>query len=430
MTNIESKKIIVVLGVGRTGTSLLMQILQRMGMSISDELTQPSEQNPLGGYEDREIFDIHSQILTDLNTSQLFPLPENWLDKINNDTKEKLKTIVQKQIKISSTIWGFKDPRTALFLPLWIRIFNPEKIVPIYILAVRDPASTIASLKIQYNLGEQISELFWLHKNCSALINTGGNCFVVHYEDWFTNFEDQAVGLIEHTGLNSFFRGKVENALKDVLRPNLNRSSHQEYRINNEYVTKLYNVLQHSHGNTFDRERLMSVVSECQKAMNGFKGWYLEALKYHQHEKELRQQIKSVEKIVKQNRKMKRMEADLADIVSENNLLLQENKKYHEKVETYRKQISESKKTHNIQRYKGSIEAIPSYKWKKEAIILEYSYSFRLGKILIDSVFKPGKNTLLMPYYLCKLFWEIITGKGRERMRNELKRNRRHFRSR
>lgn len=78
MTDQQTKRVIVVLGAGRTGTSLLMKVLNAIGMTVSDIMTPPSEQNPDGGFEDSDIFALHSKILSALNTNQLFPLPEGW----------------------------------------------------------------------------------------------------------------------------------------------------------------------------------------------------------------------------------------------------------------------------------------------------------------------------------------------------------------
>ena len=59
-----------------------------------------------------------------------------------------------------------------------------------------------------------------------------------------------------------------------------------------EFVIKLYNVLKDCKGNEFDRVRLMAIVKECRTAMNGFKGWYLEAQKLMIQEKKFKEKLK------------------------------------------------------------------------------------------------------------------------------------------
>lgn len=273
------KKIIVVLGSGRSGTSLLMRALTRFGMTISAELIPSSVQNPSGTYEDRNIFAVHSDILKALNTNQYLPMPEAWLqNKAVKDSIKKLSNIIENEIDNTPTTWGFKDPRTALFLSMWNKIFNRSKVVPIYLLAVRDPASVVNSMKFQYSYAEEVVELFWLHKNCEALLRTGANCFIVHFEEWFVNAEEVIRGLLEFTGLKFFLKEKnIAEALLDVIKPGLNRSIYENYQIQNEYVIKLYDVLKDCRGSDFDRQRLMQTVNECRKAMDGFKGWLIQS---------------------------------------------------------------------------------------------------------------------------------------------------------
>ena len=61
------------------------------------------------------------------------------------------------------------------------------------------------------------------------------------------------------------------------------------------------------------------------------------------------------------------------------------------------------------------------HKWQRKTIELETSYSFRLGQIVFNSILKPGKNTVLMPYYLTILFWDIVSGRGKTKTKQILK---------
>jgi predicted nuclease with TOPRIM domain len=176
----------------------------------------------------------------------------------------------------------------------------------------------------------------------------------------------------------------------------------------------------------------MAVVKECRNAMNGFKGWYVEAQKHLKQENDLRnkleqatrrsEEIREVRSDLKmKNLRLAEMEKDLHKMVTENNKLLVESKDLFDEVENYRKQVvALSQPSKNLQ----PNLATPSYgqtdKWRRETIILQHSYSFRLGQILINAFTKPGKNTYMMPYYLVKLVWDMITGRGREQLQKAL----------
>jgi hypothetical protein len=282
MTNNKTNKVIVVLSPGRSGTSLLMKALGAMGMSLSENMIPGSVGNPEGFFEDAEIVEVHKELLQNLNTHPVLPLPVDWLEsEPTKRARSKLRKILENRLQESSAIWGFKDPRTASFLPLWNRILNSPGTVPVFILAVRDPAMVAASLKRQINREEVITELQWLQRTTDALYHTATDCYIVHFEDWFTRPFELARGILEYTGLNQYFNNDIEYALKGFIKPNLNRAIYDDYKVQNEYVIKLYEVLKGCREANFDRENLIAVVKESRKAINGFKGWYLEAQKKH-----------------------------------------------------------------------------------------------------------------------------------------------------
>jgi hypothetical protein len=289
----EGRRIIVVLSPGRSGTSLLMNILSALGMSVSENMISGSVGNPEGFFEDREIVEIHKNLLEELHTNAVLPLPDGWVEfGVTRVARRKLRDILEMRLEKSNTIWGFKDPRTGNFLPLWNRMLNEPGIVPCFLLAVRHPASVAASLNRQIGRKVAITELQWLQRTTDALHHTGADCYIVQYEDWFTRPNELAQGLCRYTGLDNYFNGNVDDALRDVIKPNLNRAVYEDYCVENEYVLKLYDILKDCRGDDFDRAKLMAVVKECRKAMNGFKGWYMEAQKYLGREKELRKKVK------------------------------------------------------------------------------------------------------------------------------------------
>ena len=228
-----------------------------------------------------EISSIHNEIITSLHSNPRLPLPDDWISKpaIKHYQKQ-LEEVILTRLSTSKSIFGFKDPKTSILLPIWIRIFNRLRIVPVYILSVRHPSDTVLSLRKQYNFSNSISELFWLHKNCAALIHTGFNCFIAHYENWFTQPTDQARRLLEYTGLDGYFSGNIDATINKIIDQNLNRSKFEEYDVTNTYITNFYNNLRLCYGHDFDRHCLMTAVRECSKVIDNFKGWYIETQKY------------------------------------------------------------------------------------------------------------------------------------------------------
>lgn len=271
----EGKRVVVVLGSGRSGTSLVMQVLQGLGMFVSECMNEASVANPNEPFEDKEIFDLQSLLVNQLGSSASIPLPEDWLEeKVAISALSLLENIIRNRTEGAKGIFGFKDPKTSIFLPLWIKVFNKLKLVPKYVLAVRNPNATVASFAKQYGHPPHMAELVLLVRLVEALESTGGDCFIVHYEDWFFDPERIANSLSEYTGLQSTFKGNLFETVTNTIKLNLSRTDPDSYNIRNPYLIKLFEVLNECRGADFDHNRLMDVVKECRSVMDGFKGWY------------------------------------------------------------------------------------------------------------------------------------------------------------
>jgi hypothetical protein len=282
MTENKTRKIIVVLGAGRCGTSLLMQVLSKLGMSVSENLVSAKAHNTLGPMEDVELANVYNRdILPQIGSNRVLPIPyDNFTSDLQNTVSSKLKCILEKNINASKTIWGFKDPYTACLLPVWFRILNQTGIIPVFLLAVRNPAQSAISRSKHFGVGKSLGELAWLVNYTDALHYTSADCFLVHYENWFSEPIELAKGILQFTGLDQYFNGDLYNTLSGVIKPNLNRAVYEDYTVKNEYVLRLYDVFKECRGTDFDRTKLMQTVKECRTAIDGFKGWSLEAQKH------------------------------------------------------------------------------------------------------------------------------------------------------
>lgn len=398
MNENQTKKVIVVLSAGRSGTSLLMKALGNLGMTLSEDMIPGSMGNPEGFFEDAEIVQVHKELFEKLHTKSTLPLPDGWLESDPvTKARPQLRKILEERLAQSNTIWGFKDPRTVSFLPLWSRILNTPGTVPVFLLAVRDPATVATSLKRQINRAETVTELQWLQRTIDALHHTAGDCFVVHYEDWFTRPNELAHGLLQYTGLDQYFTGNIDEALKEVIKPNLNRAVYDEYTVQNEYVLKLYGVLKDCRGDDFNRVKLMETVKACRKAMNAFKGWS------------------------KEKQRATELESDLQKLTLQNNDYLKEIKELHDEIENLRIRLksfqNKPAQTNNANKKKQSPRqpaqqaqgfSAKVKKMEREVFDLRTSYSFRIGQTFVNALAKPGINTIMLPFRLIALVFESI----------------------
>lgn len=336
----KPRKVIVVLGAGRCGTSLLMQVLSSLGMSLSEKLMPAKAHNPIGPMEDLELSEIYNEILKQIGSNRVLPIDKNiFASDIQDKIVSKFRIILQKNFNDKTTIWGFKDPYTSILLPFWFRAFNLMNVTPVFLLAVRDPSHAVISREKHFNVAKETGELAWLINFTDALNHTSADCFILHYEDWFSRPQELAKELLDYTGLNEFFGGDVSEAIKDVIKPNLNRSVHEEYSIKNEMVLRLYQILKNCHGATFEKDRLMVEVKRCGTAIDGFKGWSMEAQRFLKQktmlQERLKQHSKSKEGPIKKldfEGKSITIQEDIGKMVAINNSYLEEIRNLHDEV--------------------------------------------------------------------------------------------------
>ncbi|MGR4068057.1 hypothetical protein [Billgrantia sp. C5P2] len=266
------KKIIIVLGPGRSGTSLLMQILEHQGIALSEKLNQPSAANKYGPKEDKDIFEVHSILLKELGSNPLIPLPDGWMNKeATLRAKKKLRDILLDRLE-NNSVFALKDPRMSFFLPLWNLIFNELKITPVYLFAIREFKATAGSHLRQYNLSPEAVESSWLSRTIDALRYVGTECFFVHYEDWFSSPESTLEGLREH--LRNHNIALTKNCdLSELVDKSADRSKKDDIIISNICVQELNNFLADFRGYDYDREKLIDKINYCQGIMQGFMAW-------------------------------------------------------------------------------------------------------------------------------------------------------------
>jgi hypothetical protein len=204
----SKRPIVVVLGMPRSGTSLLTNMLDGLGVELGENLVGADANNQAGYWEQEEICQTQEELLRHLrrrwvDPTGTMPLPSEWwrMPEIQR-FKDRLAAIVSAEVSRRDQIWGFKDPRTSRLLPMWQEIFIELKFVPIYLLAIRQPESVVESMAKLYKIPASRVELLWLLHNLDAVRDTGDKLrLVVDYDLWFTQPEKQARTFLDALGL-------------------------------------------------------------------------------------------------------------------------------------------------------------------------------------------------------------------------------------
>lgn len=198
------RKIVVVLGAGRSGTSLTMNLATRLGVSVSPNLVMAGENNKKGTFEDVDILRISRSILRRFHRDgaalSFLPLPEGWLDdSFVQQSKADLLKLVAAETR-EPRFWGFKNPVTVKLLPLWRSIFAELNIQPIYLLSLRSPEGVSASFYKAYKVPPHVSTLVWMSRYSDAILGTDCNFHVFDYDEWFSAPEQALIRLSASIG--------------------------------------------------------------------------------------------------------------------------------------------------------------------------------------------------------------------------------------
>jgi len=208
-----SKQVIVVLGMHRSGTSVVTRGLQVLGVDVGQNLLPPQPDNPKGFWEDANIVAFNDRVLSAFNMTwdSIGPIGENsWkyaeLDSVRADAINYLRNTFT-----GKRVWGFKDPRTARALPFWQTIIKELGIEDKYVFVIRNPISIAKSLEKRNGIPAEKSHLLWIDHAISSVSFTMGKPFiVVNYDSLMTTPEEQINRLARLLELKTGERLKTE----------------------------------------------------------------------------------------------------------------------------------------------------------------------------------------------------------------------------
>ena len=228
----KGRLLVVVLGMHRSGTSLLGSLVQSLGVDMGEDMYPADEHNPAGYFEDRACVDIQDRILAALGQQPwhgakgMAPFAPLWWRRPEMAALlAELEQWLDRRIQTATAIWGVKDPRTTRFLPLWNELLTKRGIQPRYVLAVRDPAEVVASIRARD--GAQTEHVYrtWLRFNMEALMYAAGDLAgVFSYSRWFEDGQRQLLQLAQALGMQTHAQQRAD-ILQSRLREDLHRQT-------------------------------------------------------------------------------------------------------------------------------------------------------------------------------------------------------------
>jgi hypothetical protein len=197
MSGAGAKRLILVVGVGRSGTSLLTGILGQLGCHIPTPEVQANDTNPRGFGEPRWVVDFHTALLRKRRVTVNDARPVAFERMASGPEIEagdaELRNWLGPQLEQAETV-VVKDPRTVWFLPLWTRTAQELGVATSFVTMLRHPAEILASATKSYGTwqSENSRAAAWLNVMLETEHATrGARRAFVRYEDLLADWAPQ-----------------------------------------------------------------------------------------------------------------------------------------------------------------------------------------------------------------------------------------------
>jgi|GEM_PF-5973679 len=182
----EKPKALLILGMHRSGTSVLAGVLQLLGVDLGPRLMRAGLDNEKGFWEHEDVVNLHDQMLRRFSSSwdEVCPLPEGWWNEpAAVETKRQLKAILERDFS-GAPLWGIKDPRMCRLLPLWLPLLEELGCETLCLFMTRNPVEIAGSLGRRNQFSDEKSKLLWLQHMLEAELATRHlrRCFTIHHE--------------------------------------------------------------------------------------------------------------------------------------------------------------------------------------------------------------------------------------------------------
>jgi hypothetical protein len=182
-------RLVLVVGVGRSGTSLLTGILGQVGFHVPQPEVEADDTNPRGFSEPRWVVDFHKRLLRARRVTVNDARPQAF-EKTGNavadhDVYVELREWLAGQMEQADQV-VVKDPRTGWFLPLWTEASSDMGAQAGFVTMLRHPAEILASAAKSYGDWQKPASraAAWINVTLETERATrGGRRAFVRYED-------------------------------------------------------------------------------------------------------------------------------------------------------------------------------------------------------------------------------------------------------
>jgi hypothetical protein len=135
---------IIVLGIDRSGTSLVTELIYRWGAYVGDFALNPSNENPQGFWEYQPMQDFMTELQVSTQMWEWNPEFKKMISDRAFDPQYRERALALiASMEEKGTPWVWKEPELCLFLPFWEKLWTR----PVYVVTVRNPHDSAASFE-------------------------------------------------------------------------------------------------------------------------------------------------------------------------------------------------------------------------------------------------------------------------------------------
>lgn len=165
--SVRGRRVILVLGMHRSGTSLLAGLLYLSGINMGRKLLPPAFDNPKGFFESEALYLFNErELLPQLHSTwdSLLPLEREQFAGIPVELRERALQILREDFE-GKEVFGLKDPRLTILLPFWEEVLREMGVKIGVVFVYRNPLEVAYSLHFRDNFPLDKGLLLWAKYN-------------------------------------------------------------------------------------------------------------------------------------------------------------------------------------------------------------------------------------------------------------------------
>lgn len=225
------RRVVLVAGSGRSGTSTFAGILQRLGVLVPQPEVEPDETNPRGFAEPRWVVDFHTGLLRRSGVHGSDARPQAWPEVsglvARDDVQAELLAWLEPHVAQAPEL-VIKDPRLSWWLDLWRAVVPRAGATPVVTTMLRAPTEVIASKDTYYgsNLPPANRAAAWVNMMLHTELHTRDmpRAFI-RYQDLLADWRsalDRVDGQLQIRATRSTDEGRLRK-VDEFVDPSLRR---------------------------------------------------------------------------------------------------------------------------------------------------------------------------------------------------------------